>query len=211
MLVAIDGPGGVGKSTVARAVAEAIGGAHLDTGATYRAAALAVIKAGEDPNDGEAAWRIVADSDISYEAGRVKLDGIDVTTDIRSAEVTAAASAVAVHPGIRRHLVALQRAWLADHGGVGVVEGRDIGTVVFPHAQVKVYLTASAGVRASRRAGDVGTPDVGAVASELAKRDRVDSTRETSPLQPATDALIIDTSEMSIDEVIGVVLEAVAR
>jgi len=213
VVIAIDGPSGVGKSTVARGVAEALGVGYLDTGATYRAATLAVLEAGVDPTDDAAVVPVVARAAIAYEDGEVRLDGRPVGTEVRSAEVTAAVSPVSAIPEVRRIVVAIQREWVAERGGRAVVEGRDIGTVVFPLAPVKVFLTARPEVRAARRAGDAeaADADVGAVEADLRRRDEYDSTRETSPLQPAADAVIVDTSSMTADEVIGAVLALAAE
>lgn len=213
MVVAIDGPSGVGKSTVSRAVAGARGMHHLDTGSTYRAATLAVLRADVDPQDSAAAIAAVVASDISYIDGAVCLDGEDVAAATRSEEVTAAVSAVSAIAEVREHIVAVQRRWVVERGGNAVVEGRDIGTVVFPDAPVKIFLTARTGVRAERRAGDVEASGhgVAAIAEALAERDRKDSTRAASPLRPADDAVIIDTSDLDIDEVVAAVLEIVDR
>lgn len=213
MVITIDGPGGVGKSTVARGVAEALDLPHLETGSTYRAAALAALRRGGDP---DAQGDVLAALDavtLSFDNRTVSLDGEDVTTAIRSPEVTAASSAVAVHPRVRERIVDLQRSWLWDRGDSGVVDGRDIGTVVFPDAEVKVYLTAAPEVRAARRAADAEAAgmDVAAIAVELAARDHADSTREVSPLHPATDAVVIETGRLSADQVTEMVLRRVAE
>lgn len=208
LIVAIDGPSGVGKSTVARAVAGARGMHHLDTGATYRAATVAVLDAAIDPADEAPVIACVAEIDIGYDRGTVTLDGVDVTRQVRDADVTAAVSVVAAHAEVRRLIVDMQRAWVARRSGGAVVEGRDIGSVVFPDAPVKVFLTADPDVRAARRAGDAEADgsEPEAVARELARRDHIDSTREASPLQAAPGAHVIDTSEMGIDEVVDTVL-----
>lgn len=204
MVIAIDGPSGVGKSTTARAVAAALGMAHLDTGATYRVATLIVIRAGVDTGDPDAILDALTDHAISFEEGDVILDGTSVRTAIRSAEVTAAVSAVSALPKVRERIVGLQREWVATHGGTAVVEGRDIGTVVFPEAPVKVFLTARPEVRAARRAGDAEASGVSIaeVAEALTARDTADATRTTSPMRPAEDATIIDTSDQAIDQVV---------
>jgi cytidylate kinase len=211
VVVAIDGPGGVGKTTVARAVAAALGLPHLDTGSYYRAATLAVLEAGVDAADTDAAVRIVAAADLDYRDRRIHLDGRDVSTEARSPEVTALVSPVSAIPELRRIVVAAQRDWVRRHGGSAVVEGRDIGTVVFPDAPVKVYLTADPEVRALRRLGDAEAADVDPerVAELLRMRDRIDSTRTASPLRPADDAVIIDTSHLTAEEVVDAVLRLV--
>jgi CMP/dCMP kinase len=213
VVIAIDGPGGVGKSTVANAVAAALDLPHLDTGATYRAAGLAVLRRGGDPFDAEAAVEAVDEAMLEFRDGSVLIDGEDVTAAIRTTEATAASSAVAAHPALRRRIVELQRRWVADHGGDAVVEGRDIGTVVFPDAAVKIYLTARPEVRAARRAGDAESAGrtVDEIAGELRARDHADSTRAASPLRPADDAVIIDTSDLSEDEVVELALGVAAR
>lgn len=187
MLIAIDGPAGAGKSTVACAVADALGFTYLDSGAMYRCVALAELRGVEDPLA------------CSIELGQqVTLDGEDVTDAIRSPEVSARASEVAARPEVRGQLVALQRKMIRS--GDYVAEGRDIGTVVAPEAELKVYLTASPQERARRRAEQVGA-DAEHVLREQAERDERDATRAHSPLQAAPDALRVDTTGLSIDEV----------
>lgn len=213
-VIAIDGPSGSGKSTVARGVARALGLRYVDTGATYRAATLAVLRAQVEPTDPAAVEAVVAAVDIDMstdpDAPGVQVDGTDVTAEVRGAEVTAAVSAVSAVAAVRRRLVELQRA-LAVTGAV--VEGRDIGTVVAPDAPVKVYLDADPQVRAARRAADAdagvratGDP-VQAVAADLVRRDRLDSTRAASPLQRAPDAVRLDSSALSAADVIARVVE----
>ncbi len=208
-VVAIDGPGGVGKSTVARRVAAELGLPYLNTGAYYRAATLAALDDDVDLEDGDAVAAAVARRDFAFEDGAMLLDGEDVSAATRTPEVTAAVSAVSAHPPVRRLMVAAQRHWMDRHGGRGVVEGRDIGTVVLPDAKVKVFLDARPEVRAARRAQDreARGVDAAAVQADLARRDRIDSTRETSPLQVADDAVVIDTSDLGIDDVVARVLE----
>lgn len=211
VVVAIDGTAGSGKSTVARGVGETLGLPVLDTGAMYRAVTLRVLRQHADPSDPQACASVARDAAVEVEAGRVRLDGEDVTTAIRRPEVTATVSTVAAHPEVRAVLVARQRDWVARHGG-GVVEGRDIGTVVFPDATVKVFLTASTQERARRRAAqepDVAPGgDLDAVAEALANRDRRDAARTHSPLRPAADALVIDTTRRRVADVVA---EIVAR
>jgi len=188
MLIAIDGPAGAGKSTVARAVAEALGFTYLDSGAMYRCVALAELRGVHDP------LRCA----IQLANGNVSLDGDDVTDQIRTPEVSERASQVAARPEVRGRLVELQRAMIRD--GDYVAEGRDIGTVVAPDAELKVFLTASPEERARRRAEQTGI-DAGRVLQEQTERDTRDATREHSPLQPAPDALRVDTTGLGIDEV----------
>ncbi|MGB9359613.1 MAG: (d)CMP kinase [Acidimicrobiia bacterium] len=211
MVIAIDGPGGVGKSTVSSRVAAALGLPHLDTGSTYRAAGLMALRRGADVGDAAAVVEAVRDAHITIDLGVVSVDGVEVTQELRGDDVTAASSAVATHPEVRAGIVALQRAWVAEHGGSAVVEGRDIGTVVFPDAPVKVYLTARPEVRAARRATDAeaGSKSQKQIAADLAARDHADSTRATSPLRPADDAVIVDTSDLDIDEVVETILGVV--
>lgn len=213
-VVAIDGPAGSGKSTVARGVADALRLLVLDTGAMYRAATLAALDTDADLADADAVTAAARQADIAVSedgSGTVQLDGRDVTDEIRGPAVTAAVSLVSAHPGVREVMVARQRAWVDRHDG-GVVEGRDIGTVVFPDATVKVFLTASDEERARRRHRDEAAaarrPDVDAVREALARRDALDSGRAMSPLRPADDALVIDTTGRTVDDV---VLEIVAR
>ena len=203
-VIAIDGPAGSGKSTIAARVAARLGLAHLDTGAMYRAVTWAVLRDGIQPSDGEAVSRVARD--ITIELGvQVLVDGEDVTSAIRGQDVSGAVSVVAAHPAVRRELVSRQRAWVAERSGA-VVEGRDIGSVVFPDADVKVYLTASDDERARRRAGqDVGMGHQEA-AADIARRDQLDSTRTVSPLQVADGAVVIDTTGLTVDEVVEQVL-----
>ena len=207
MVVAIDGPGGVGKSTVSARTSQALGLAHLDTGSFYRAATLAVLRAGIDPEDESAALDVVASVSIDFADGEVWLDNADVTEATRSDEVTAAVSAVSAIPEMRADLVNRQRDWVERHGGSAVVEGRDIGTVVFPDATVKVFLTARPEVRARRRAKDKGDREINQIAAELQRRDEYDSRRKVSPLRAAADAVVVDTSDLNIDQVVERVLE----
>jgi 3-phosphoshikimate 1-carboxyvinyltransferase len=196
LLVAIDGPAGAGKSTVSRAVAERLGVERLDTGAMYRAVAALALELGTPPDDGEAVAALAGASTIAV-GEHVTIDGHDVTGLIRSPEVGRAVSVVAANAEVRRHLVERQRAWAAAHGG-GVVEGRDIGSVVFPDAEVKVYLTASPEERARRRNDEA--PE------GVARRDRIDSTRSASPLREAADAHRLDTTGRTVQDVVEEVL-----
>jgi cytidylate kinase len=210
-VVAVDGPSGSGKSTVSRGVADALGLSVLDTGAMYRAVTLAALDAGIDPADADAAAATARSSRIDLDDGRVQLDGRDVTSQIRGPAVTDAVSIVSAHPRVREVLVGRQREWVERHGG-GVVEGRDIGTVVFPDAPVKVYLTASDDERARRRQRDERAADrdvdVESVRKALGRRDQLDASRATSPLRRADDALVIDTTGRDADDVVA---EIVAR
>lgn len=211
-VVAVDGPSGSGKSTVSRAVADDLGLEVLDTGAMYRAVTQAALSRGADLADGDALGAL-AGAVVIEVTDVVRLDGVDVSDAIRGPEVTGAVSAVSAHPQVRAVLVARQREWAEARGG-GVVEGRDIGTVVFPDAPLKIYLTADEDERARRRQRDeeaaARDTDVTAVADALAQRDRLDSTRAVSPLQAAADAVVVDTTAMSRDAVVAHVV-ALAR
>lgn len=211
MVIAIDGPSGVGKSTVARRVAAQLGMAYLDTGATYRAATLAVLQAEVDLTDERAVLSELEHHRIDYDEDGILLDGQSVALEIRSAAVTAAVSAVSALPLVRTEVVNMQRRWVADRNHHAVVEGRDIGTVVFPDAPLKIYLTATPMVRAMRRAGDAeaGGTSLQEVADALAKRDHADSTRTASPLRPADDAVIVDTGDLTVDEVVARIIALV--
>jgi cytidylate kinase len=210
-VVAIDGPGGSGKSTIARGVARALGWHVLDTGAMYRAVTLAALEQQLPLDDEQACARIAAEHTIAVDDGITMIDGRDVSEEIRGPGVTAAVSTVSAHPSVRAVLVARQRAWLAENGA-GVVEGRDIGTVVFPDAPVKVFLTASDEERARRRQRDEVASEravaVDEVRTALARRDTLDSERAASPLRPADDAVVIDTTGRGVDDVVA---ELVAR
>jgi cytidylate kinase len=208
LIVTVDGPGGTGKSTVSRAVAERAGLPHLDTGAFYRAATLGVLEAGADPGSSAEVTPIVAGLHMSQQGGRMYLDGRDVSEEIRGEQVTAAVSAVSAHPEVRAILVGEQRAWVAGHGQRAVVEGRDIGSVVFPDAEVKVFLDASAQVRAERRAAETGE-SLEEVLEDLNRRDRLDSTRAASPMTVPEGALVVDTSELSFEQVVTRLLELI--
>jgi cytidylate kinase len=190
--IAIDGPAGSGKSTVSRALAERLGIDRLDTGAMYRAVAWAALDRGIDPGDRQPVAEVARTVEIAV-GERVTVDGTDVTEAIRGPAVSAAVSAVAANPEVRSVMVRRQREWAAERGG-GVIEGRDIGSVVFPGADLKIYLTASAEERARRR------PEEGAAA--VARRDRIDSTRQASPLGVAEGARVIDTTNRPVEEIV---------
>jgi CMP/dCMP kinase len=194
-LIAIDGPAGSGKSTVAQAVARKLGVDYLDTGAMYRSVTHVALQRGVDVSDADALARLAHDLEIEV-GDRVLVDGDDVSEAIRTPAVNGAVSTVAAHPGVRAELVRRQKAWAATHQG-GVMEGRDIGTVVCPDARLKVFLTAGEGERARRRRDE----------ADVEQRDRLDSTRSVSPLKAADDAIVIDTTELAVDEVVARILE----
>jgi len=208
-VIAIDGPAGSGKSTVARTVADRLGLPYLDTGAMYRAVAFAALRRGIDPDDHDPVARLARRVELTVEAGVVTVDGVDASIEIRGPEVTRAVSAVAANPGVRAELVGRQRRWADERAG-GVVEGRDIGTVVFPAARLKLYLTASHEARSERRAKEVTDLSYDAVAADIARRDHADSTRSADPLGVAADAVILDTTGLSIDDVVAQVLSRLA-
>lgn len=204
-VVAVDGPSGSGKSTVSRRLAAALGARYLDTGAMYRAVTLAVLQAGVDPHDADAVAKVAADTRLASgtdpEHPSIRLNGTTVDGEIRGPEVTGAVSAVSAVPAVRRLLVAQQREIIAAAGRI-VVEGRDIGTVVAPDANLKVYLTATAATRALRRSTEHAV-DLESTAADLARRDRLDSTRTTDPLARAADAVELDSTELGVDEVVA--------
>ena len=215
IVVAIDGPAGAGKSTASRALAQRLGWGYVDTGAMYRAVAVLAAERGIGLDDDAALGRFVAGLSFELRDGGTALavDGRDVSAAIRRPDAGELASRVSTRPVVRERLVALQRA-LGAAGGV-VMEGRDIGTVVFPHAPVKLYLTAAPAERARRRAMELRTRgeqvDEAALAADLAARDRRDSGRANSPLRPAADAQIIDTTHLTFDEVVELMEAAVRR
>jgi cytidylate kinase len=198
MVIAIDGPAGAGKSTVARAVASELGFTYLDSGAMYRSVALAALRNGRPPRE------IVAGVRIELGDRRVELNGEDVTDRIREPQVSEAASRAAADPSVRQAMVVMQRRLLSE--GDWVAEGRDIGTVVAPEAALKVFLTATAPERARRRAKELGA-DVETVLAEQAIRDQRDRTRAHSPLEPAPGAVVLDTTQTGLDEVVRRVVE----
>lgn len=203
-VIAIDGPAGAGKSTISRALARELGLEYLDTGAMYRAVTAVALTRGLDLEDEVAIGKLSRDVDIDVGAVSVTADGADVTTFIRGPEVTAGVSTVAAHSSVREEMRRLQRAWGERRGG-GVIEGRDIGTVVFPDAILKVFLTASAGVRARRRVAELGG-DPDAIEDEIRERDRKDSSRRDSPLTESVDSVIVDTSDRSIEDVVAEII-----
>jgi cytidylate kinase len=218
VIVAIDGPAGTGKSSVSRGLARTLGANYLDTGAMYRMATLAVLRAGVDPDDDAAVTAAVASARLSLDydpdIDRCFLDGEDVSAEIRGDEVTRVVSAVSSVAAVRERLVGFQREMAHGHGGI-VVEGRDIGTVVLPDADLKIFLTASAETRARRRndqnvAAGLGD-DYAAVLADVRRRDHLDSTRAVSPLRAAEDAVVVDTSELTEAEVITHLLELVEQ
>ena len=218
VVVAVDGPAGTGKSSVSRGLARALQARYLDTGAMYRIVTLAVLRAGVDPAALAAVEAVAAGAQLSVghdpDEDRSYLDGQDVSSEIRGDEVTKAVSAVSSVPAVRTRLVDLQRTLASGPGNV-VVEGRDIGTVVLPDADVKVFLTASAETRARRRNDQnvaAGLPDdYAGVLADVRRRDHLDSTRAVSPLRAASDAVVVDTSEMTESDVIAHLLQLVQQ
>jgi cytidylate kinase len=198
-VIAIDGPAGAGKSTVARGLAGALGFTYLDSGAMYRCVALAALRRGMDPDDPAPLGKLAGSIEIRLDGDRVELDGEDVSAAIRTPEVSAAASRISVHPAVREAIVEQQRALIA--AGRYVAEGRDIGTVVSPNAPLKVFLTANADERARRRAADTGEP-VEAVMAAQASRDARDRERLHAPLRAADDAVEIDTTGRQVADVV---------
>jgi CMP/dCMP kinase len=213
VVVAIDGPAGAGKSTIAKRVAAKLGAVYIDTGAMYRAIALAALRSGVDLTDADRLESLARGAEIRFEPGgsRVLLNGEDVTDAIRRPEISPAASKVSAIPGVRRALVEKQRQMGA--AGSVVMEGRDIGTVVFPNAEVKVFLDANPEVRAARRVRELEekgpAPPAAEVAREIRERDHRDSTRADSPLTRAADSVLLDTTSMSLDQVEQAILEIV--
>lgn len=205
-VIAIDGPSGSGKSSTSRGVATKLGYAYLDTGAMYRAMTWAMLQRGIDVNDADAVAAAAADvtltSGTDPQDPTIHADGVDVSEPIRGEEVTAAVSPVATVPQVRQQLVDLQRELIAGAADGIVVEGRDIGTVVAPDAGLKVYLVADPVARAQRRALELGVEDAEAMRQALARRDAIDSTRKTAPLAQADDAVVVDGTHLTLDEVI---------
>ncbi len=209
IVVAIDGPAGAGKSTIAKALAAKLGVRYLDTGAMYRAITFAAMSSGIELTDQNLVAELTRDSKMLLTDESVVINGVDATAAIRSSEVTAAVSTVAANSQVRTELRERQRQWIAGQNG-GVVEGRDIGSVVFPDATLKVYLTASPIVRARRRVAQSGG-NVDEIVTSIASRDLQDSSRSDSPLTQTDDAVIIDTSDRSIDEVVAHLVELIQK
>ncbi len=219
LVIAVDGPVGAGKSTAARRLAMALGLVYIDSGAMYRAMGWKAVRAGVDLRDHEALCRLAADTDIRVLPGgsdqppRLLVDGVDVTPSLRTSSMDEASSVVSTCPGVRERLVALQRAMAQEHGVA--MDGRDIGTVVFPDADLKFFLDAELDVRAGRRARDLraaGTPaELERVRGEVLRRDARDTTREISPLRAAPDAIRLDTTRLDADQVLQAMLSEVAK
>jgi cytidylate kinase len=207
-VIAIDGPAGSGKSTVARRLADRLGLEYLDTGAMYRAVAFDALRCNVDPEDGDRVASLARELDLEVDYGKVVVDGTDATVEIRGPEVTRAVSIVAANPGVREEMRRRQREWASKRGG-GVIEGRDIGTVVFPDAVLKVFLTAAPETRARRRALEVTELDYETVAADLARRDALDEGRDHSPLAEAADAVTVDTTDRSVDDVVDELMQRI--
>ncbi|WP_426572891.1 (d)CMP kinase [Aquihabitans sp. McL0605] len=201
-VIAIDGPAGSGKSTVGRRLAATLGLDYLDTGAMYRGVTFAALRRNIDPADTDVVARLAEQVELDLQDGTLIVDGVDATIEIRGPEVTRAVSLVAANPAVRKELVRRQREWAEARNG-GVLEGRDIGSVVFPDAALKVYLTASPEVRAERRSKEVTDLDYETVAADIARRDAADQGRDDSPLAQAEGALVVDTSDRDVDEIVA--------
>lgn len=204
-VIAIDGPAGAGKSTVAKLVAEATGLPYLDTGAMYRCVALLSTRMGVDSSNESGVAAIAESIDITFQGVQCWMNGEDVSQEIRSAEIASIVSIIAAQSPVRTAMRTQQQRWIQQQGG-GVVEGRDIGTVVFPNAELKVFLTASPEERASRRVGQSGG-DLKEIAFNIAERDRIDSERVDSPLRPAGDAVVVDSTGLTITEVVDLIVD----
>jgi len=200
-VIAIDGPAGAGKSTVARALAGRLGLDYLDTGAMYRGVTFAALRRGIDPDDVDRVGRLATDVELDVVDTTTRVDGVDASVEIRGPEVTRAVSIVAANPAVRSELRSRQQEWARQHGG-GVIEGRDIGSVVFPDADLKLYLTASPSVRAGRRHKEVADLQYEEVAASMAERDALDEGRSANPLVQADDAVVIDTTDRPIDDIL---------
>jgi CMP/dCMP kinase len=200
-VIAIDGPAGAGKSTVARGLAARLGLAYLDTGAMYRGVTFAALRRGIDPDDADRVARLVRDLEMTVSDTSTTVDGVDASVEIRGPEVTRAVSIVAANPAVREELNQRQREWARVHDG-GVIEGRDIGSVVFPDAELKLYLTASPEARAGRRHREVADMQYEEVAASIAERDALDQGRVNDPLVQAGDAVVIDTTDRAVDDIL---------
>lgn len=207
-VIAIDGPAGSGKSTVAKLLATELGLNYLDTGAMYRGIAFAAIHNGIDVEETELLDDLVARTELKVSPDALYVDGVDATIEIRGPEVSRIVSIVAANETVRSHLRAQQRVWAHENGG-GVIEGRDIGTVVFPDAVLKIYLTADEAVRARRRATELVEQNVDRVAQDLHRRDTLDTQRSNSPLTVADDAVTVDTTDLTIEETVDVLAKMV--
>ena len=205
VIIAIDGPAGAGKSTVGKALAKRLGLEYLDTGAMYRAVAFAALRQGIPVTDDPAVAELARAMELAVSEAGVFVDGVDATVGIRTRDVTEAVSAVAANTPVREELRARQRQWADERGG-GVIEGRDIGTVVFPDATLKLFITASPRTRAARRVAEIGG-DIDDVATSIAERDRRDMTRADGPLRAADGAAVVDTTDLTVDEVVEQIVE----
>lgn len=208
-VIAIDGPAGAGKSTIARALAKRLGLQYLDTGAMYRAVTFAAMERGLSLDNAAAVGAFARSVALEVSESGVTVDGLDATTAIRTPEVTAAVSKVAANSEVRTEMRARQQLWAAQHGG-GVIEGRDIGSVVFPDAELKLYLTASPRIRAQRRVAEAGG-DVDEIEAAIAARDHYDSNRADSPLTFADGSIVVDTTGSSIDDVLAHIAELMSK
>ncbi len=208
-IIAIDGPAGAGKSTIARALAARLGLQYLDTGAMYRAITFAAMQRDISLDDAATIGSLARAATLEVSEGGVVVDGIDATAAIRTPAVTAAVSKVAANSEVRAEMRARQQQWAAEHGG-GVIEGRDIGSVVFPDAELKLYLTASPRTRAQRRVAEAGG-DVDEIEATIAARDHYDSNRADSPLTFADGSVVVDTTGSSIDEVLAHIAELMSK
>lgn len=209
VVVAIDGPAGAGKSTIAKALAQSLGLQYLDTGAMFRAVTSVVLSTGIDQHDEQMVGKVAAELNLEMAGGLVIANGLDVTLDIRTTEVTQAVSTIAANSLVRSIMRDRQRTWSEINGG-GVIEGRDIGTVVFPDAILKVYLTASPRVRAERRVAETGG-NIDEIEKSIAERDLKDSTRTDSPLRESEDSVVVDTSHRTIEEIVSTIVALIAE
>lgn len=207
LVIAIDGPAGAGKSTIAKALARSMGIEYLDTGAMYRGVTFEVLRRGLEATDVDAVARVAREVVLEQGMDSLRVNGEDATAAIRTPAVDAAVSHVAANSAVREELRERQRKWIAGHGG-GVVEGRDIGSVVFPDATLKVYLVASPLVRARRRVAQHGG-DVEEIARAITERDQRDSSRDDSPLRQMPDAVVVDTSDRTIEDVVNHIISLV--